>query len=58
MGCKKDHIRERQNLSELFMDEAVHLQLSKEEYPIPAPKNVPKKVALIEKPDKNNLVTL
>ena len=40
------------------MDEAVHLQLLKEEYPIPAPKNVPKNVALIEKPDKNNLLTL
>ena len=40
------------------MDEAVHLQLSKEDKPIPTPKNVPKNVALIEKPDKNNLLTV
>ena len=34
------------------MDEVAHLQLSKEEYPIPAPKNVPKNIALIEKPER------
>ena len=34
------------------MDEVVHLQLSKEEYHIPVPKNVPKNIALVQKPDK------
>ena len=34
------------------MDEVVHPKLSKEEYPIPTPKSVPKNIALAEKPDK------
>ena len=34
------------------MDEVVHLKLSKEEYPTPAPKNVPKDIELVEKRDK------
>ena len=39
-----------------LMNEVVHLKLSKEEYPIPAPKNVPKKIALVEKPDKKQSI--
>ena len=38
------------------MDEVAHLQLSKGEYPIPAPKNVPKNIALVEKPDKKQFI--
>ena len=38
------------------MDEVVHLQLSKEEYPIPAPQNVIKNMALVEKPDKKQCI--
>ena len=51
MGCKKDYIKERQNYLIHLMDEVVHLQLSKEEYHIPVPKNVPKNIALAQKPD-------
>ena len=39
-----------------LMDEVVHLKLSKEEYPIPAPGNVPKNIALVDKPDKNQSI--
>ena len=38
------------------MDEVVHLQLSKEEYPISAPKYVPRNIALVEKPDKKQSI--
>ena len=38
------------------MDEVVHLKLSKEEYPIPAPGNVPKNITLVEKPDKKQSI--
>ena len=58
MGCKKIISKKDKIYLNYLMDEAVHLQLLKEEYPIPAPKNVPKNVTLIEKPDKNNLLTL
>ena len=34
------------------MDEVVHLKLSKEEYPTPAPKNIPEDIELVEKRDK------
>ena len=33
----------------LLMDEVVHLKLSKEEYLISAPRNVPKNIAFVEK---------
>ena len=39
-----------------LMDEVVHLKLSKEEYPIPVPKTVPKNIALVEKPDKKQSI--
>ena len=38
------------------MDEVVQRQLSKEEYPIPAPKNVRKNIALVETPDKKQSI--
>ena len=38
------------------MDEVVLLQLSKEEYPFPVPTNVPKNIALVEKPDKKQSI--
>ena len=38
------------------MDEVVHLKLSKEEYPIPAPGNVPKNITLVEKPNKKQSI--
>ena len=41
-----------------WMDEVVHLQLSKEEDPIPAPKSVPKNIALVEKPDKKQSINI
>ena len=37
------------------MDEVVHPKFSKEEC-IPAPKNVPKNIALAKKPDKKHLL--
>ena len=39
-----------------LMDEVVQRQLSKEEYPIPAPKNVRKNIALVETPDKKQSI--
>ena len=39
-----------------LMDEVVQRQLSKEEYPIPAPKNVRKNIALVETPDKKHSI--
>ena len=39
-----------------LMDEVVHLKLSKEEYPIPAPGNVPKNITLVEKPNKKQSI--
>ena len=39
------------------MDEVVHLKLPKEEYhPIPAPKNIRKSIALVEKSDQKQSV--
>ena len=40
------------------MDEVVQRQLSKEEYPIPAPRNVRirKNIALVETPDKKRSI--
>ena len=35
-----------------LMDEVVHLKLSKEEYSLLTPKNVPKNLSLVEKPYK------
>ena len=37
-------------------DEVGHIKLSKEEYPIPAPKNVPKNIAFVENPDKKQSI--
>ena len=34
------------------MDEVVHVKLLKEEYPTPAPKNVPEDIEVVEKRDK------
>ena len=39
-----------------LMNEVVQRQLSKEEYPIPAPKNVRKNIALVETPDKKHSI--
>ena len=39
-----------------LMDEVVHLKLSKEEYPISAPGNVPNNITLVEKPDKKQSI--
>ena len=39
-----------------LMDEVVQQQLSKEEYPIPAPKNARKNIALVETPDKKQSI--
>ena len=39
-----------------LMDEVVNLKLLKEEYPIPAPGNVPKNIALVQKPDKKQSI--
>ena len=39
-----------------LMDEVVHLKLSKEECPIPAPGNVPKNIIIAEKPDKKQSI--
>ena len=39
-----------------LMDEVVQQQLSQEEYPIPAPKNVRKNIALVETPDKKQSI--
>ena len=38
------------------MDEVVQRQLSKEQYPIPTPKNVRKNIALVETPDKKQSI--
>ena len=37
------------------MDEVVDLKLLREEYPIPAPKNVPKNITLVEKPENKSI---
>ena len=37
------------------MDEVVDLKLLREEYPIPAPKNVPKNITLVEKPGNKSI---
>ena len=39
-----------------LIDEVVQQQLSQEEYPIPAPKNVRKNIALVETPDKKQSI--
>ena len=39
-----------------LMDEVAHIKLSKEEYPIPAPKNVPRNIAFVENPDKKQSI--
>ena len=54
-GLQKMYQRKEIYLNHL-MDEVVHLQLSKEEYPISAPKYVPRNIALVEKPDKKQSI--
>ena len=38
-----------------LMDEVLDLKLLREEYPIPAPKNVPKNITLVEKPENKSI---
>ena len=39
-----------------LINEVLHLKLSKEEYPILAPKNIPENIALVENPDEKQSI--
>ena len=56
MGYKKDYIKKRQIYLNHLINEVLHLKLSKEEYPILAPKNIPKNITLVEKPDEKQSI--